>query len=549
MADAHTLRAQLLESLTPGRVIAGLALFLLGSLAIDYTWKPTYPVEIPMVGHGRGFLPTVRNFLGYMSHYREWIIDGYGKHSKQDRAFIVPAAVARAYDIILPRSQTQWLLDRPDHIVSAHEAHNDVLYADYNFLGRSNSRSHWYNHVVHRSLARHLPTIVPGISEEVVESVDAAFGTDTSGYKTIKLWDAWLRVVPQVTNRMLVGSRICRNEDFNKRMVSFVDAIIINCFILNMVPSLLHPVFGRLVALPNWYHWWKASKHSIPLIEERLAAFEKKDAGDPAYENWTPPEDYVTWSIRLARSEGKPQELDATTISKRLLPLQFAAIHTTVLTGHSVMLDLLTSDPEKKFIEGLREEASRVLAEEGGHWTKNALSRLYRIDSAIRESQRLSNFSATLVERIVIAKEGITNEMEGWHVPQGAYISFNLQGMHHDEDIYPNADQYDAFRFSAPREAYEALPQEKKDPDEGLRLKKLGMVTTSDAHLAFGHGRHACPGRFFVAHELKLVLAHLVLNYDLKPLDVPRPQPQWIGATIIPPVEATIQLKRREGTV
>jgi hypothetical protein len=57
------------------------------------------------------------------------------------------------------------------------------------------------------------------------------------------------------------------------------------------------------------------------------------------------------------------------------------------------------------------------------------------------------------------------------------------------------------------------------------------------------------PGRFFVAHELKLVLAHLVLNYDLKPLDVPRPQPQWIGATIIPPVEATIQLKRREGTV
>jgi hypothetical protein len=403
----------------------------------------------------------------------------------------VPAAVARAYDIILPRSQTQWLLDRPDHIVSAHEAHNDVLYADYNFLGRSNSRSHWYNHVVHRSLARHLPTIVPGISEEVVESVDAAFGTDTSGYKTIKLWDAWLRVVPQVTNRMLVGSRICRNEDFNKRMVSFVDAIIINCFILNMVPSLLHPVFGRLVALPNWYHWWKASKHSIPLIEERLAAFEKKDAGDPAYENWTPPEDYVTWSIRLARSEGKPQELDATTISKRLLPLQFAAIHTTVLTGHSVMLDLLTSDPEKKFIEGLREEASRVLAEEGGHWTKNALSRLYRIDSAIRESQRLSNFSATLVERIVIAKEGITNEMEGWHVPQGAYISFNLQGMHHDEDIYPNADQYDAFRFSAPREAYEALPQEKKDPDEGLRLKKLGMVTTSDAHLAFGHGRHA----------------------------------------------------------
>lgn len=491
MNEPASLRAQVIDNLTPGRVIASLALFFAGSLIVDYTWKPTYPIEIPMVGHGRGFVPTIRNFFGYMSNYRNWIIDGYEKHSKHGRAFIVPAAVSRAYDIILPRSQTQWLMDRPDHIVSAHEAHNDVLYSDYNMLGRAHARSHWFNHVVHRSLARHLPTIVPGIAEEVINSVDAGFGTDTSGFKTIKLWDAWLRVVPQVTNRVLVGDKLCRNQDFNKRMVSFVDAIIINCFILNMVPTLLHPLVGPLVALPNWRHWKKASSYSIPLIKERIAAFEKKEAGDPEFADWVPPEDYVTWSIRLAKAEGNTYEMDPSNISKRLLPLQFAAIHTTVLTGHSVILDLLTSDPEKGFMEGLYEEASRVLAEEGGHWTKNALSKLYRIDSAIRESQRLSNFSATLVERKVVAKEGITNEIEGWHVPQGAYISFNLQGLHHDEDIYLNANEYNAFRFSEPREAYEALPQEKKDPKEGLRLKKMGMVTTSDSHLAFGHGRHA----------------------------------------------------------
>lgn len=360
--------------------------------------------------------------------------------------------------------------------------------------------------MIHKFLARNLPALIPGLDQEVAHSVDASFGAGTTSdeYTEVNIWNAWLGIVPQVTNRMLVGPDICRNEEFNKSMVAFVDAFVLNCFILNMIPKLLHPIFGRLVTIPNWWYWRKAAKHSIPVIEKRLRDFARKEAGDPAYDSWTPPEDFITWTIRLAMAEGATAELDPYTISKRLLPIQFAAIHTTVLTGHGVLLDLLSSDPASGFLEGLREEASRVLAEDGdgGRWTKNALARLYRLDSAIRESQRVSNFSATLVERKVVAPEGLTNPAEGWHVPQGAYITFNLQGLHHDPDLYERPDEYDAFRFSRPREAYEALPAQKKDPEEGLRLKKLGMVTTGDAHLAFGHGRHAwyvypfCPFQF-----------------------------------------------------
>ncbi|ROT36464.1 cytochrome P450 [Sodiomyces alkalinus F11] len=562
MADHQlSLRAQLLDCLTIGRVILSIILFFIGSFVLDYTWRPSYPSSIPMVGHGRGLVNTIRNIANYMFHYREWVIEGYEKHSKSDRAFIIPASLSRPHDIVLPRSQTAWLLERPDHIVSAHEAHNDVLYSDYNLLGRENARTTWYNRVIHKFLARNLPVLVPGLDQEVSHSVDVAFGAGTTpdDYKEVNLWNAWLGVVPQVTNRMLVGRDICRNEEFNKSMVAFVDAFVLNCLILNLIPKILHPVFGRLVTTPNWWHWRKATKHSVPVIEKRLRDFARKEAGDPAYDSWTPPEDFITWTIRLAKAENATAELDPYTISKRLLPIQFAAIHTTVLTGHGVLLDLLSSDPADGVLEGLREEAARVLAEDGEdgqdgqdgqgggrRWTKNALARLYRLDSAIRESQRVSNFSATLVERKVVAPEGLTNPAEGWHVPQGAYLTFNLQGLHHDPELYDRPEEYDAFRFSRPREAYEALPAEKKDPEEGLRLKKLGMVTTGDAHLAFGHGRHACPGRFFVAHELKMVIAHLLLNYDLRHLTGERPRPKWVGGTIIPPTEATIQIKKRK---
>jgi cytochrome P450 monooxygenase-2 len=42
------------------------------------------------------------------------------------------------------------------------------------------------------------------------------------------------------------------------------------------------------------------------------------------------------------------------------------------------------------------------------------------------------------------------------------------------------------------------------------------LVTTSADHFAFGHGEHACPGRFFAANEVKIALCHLLMKYDWK---------------------------------
>lgn len=42
------------------------------------------------------------------------------------------------------------------------------------------------------------------------------------------------------------------------------------------------------------------------------------------------------------------------------------------------------------------------------------------------------------------------------------------------------------------------------------------LVTTSSDHLAFGHGQHACPGRFFAANEVKIVLAIILTKYEFE---------------------------------
>lgn len=40
------------------------------------------------------------------------------------------------------------------------------------------------------------------------------------------------------------------------------------------------------------------------------------------------------------------------------------------------------------------------------------------------------------------------------------------------------------------------------------------LVSTSENYLRFRHEKHACPGRFFAANEIKIALAHLLLEYE-----------------------------------
>lgn len=77
-----------------------------------------------------------------------------------------------------------------------------------------------------------------------------------------------------------------------------------------------------------------------------------------------------------------------------------------------------------------------------------------------------------------------------------------------------------------------------------LDLKTTSLVTTSDTYLAFGHGRHACPGRFFAAQEMKLMLAYVLQNYDIEKLKEKPPSTMLMG-TNVPNEKAKIRVKRR----
>lgn len=83
-----------------------------------------------------------------------------------------------------------------------------------------------------------------------------------------------------------------------------------------------------------------------------------------------------------------------------------------------------------------------------------------------------------------------------------------------DPDFISDPEVFDPLRFYKVRER------------EGLQgADKAGagatnqFVSVNPNNLIFGYGRHACPGRFFAANEIKMILGRALLYYDVKLAD------------------------------
>lgn len=189
----------------------------------------------------------------------------------------------------------------------------------------------------------------------------------------------------------------------------------------------------------------------------------------------------------------------------------------------------------------------------GRKWDKASLAKLVKTDSALRESLRLSTFMTHGMSRIIAAKEGVTSP-SGLHISQGTKIGTATFAIHHDDAVYSSARTYQPFRFSTARESL--LPDAAASSDGQVKLaentkakilesKNLAAVTTNDHFLSFGTGKHACPGRFFASAELKMMLAYIMMNYDVQPLEH-RPENKVYGQVIVPSMNTTIKIKRRK---
>ena len=152
-------------------------------------------------------------------------------------------------------------------------------------------------------------------------------------------------------------------------------------------------------------------------------------------------------------------------------------------------LDLLSSAHENKYLEQIREEAQSIFQSEADWMNHTSVTKLHLTDSAIRESMRRNSINSRGLLREVLPKDGVTLP-DGNFLPRGAWVGMAERSVHLDENFYPNAHQYEPFRFDRRQQRERTMSTEVSKNSEGDE-KSLSLPSTSDVFMAWGHGRHA----------------------------------------------------------
>jgi hypothetical protein len=211
---------------------------------------------------------------------------------------------------------------------------------------------------------------------------------------------------------------------------------------IKVFPSFMHPVVGRFASLPLKYYLAQFTTCAQPLVRQRIADMEHAQE-DPTSKHGSP-DDLLTFLIKDARTRGYLREDAERKICGDLIGAGFAAIYTTAITASSALLNLVTSPPKRAYMELIWSEVNEIAEKNKDPWTKSSLARMYRVDSALRESMRLSTFEAIVLTRLV--RQDITLD-NTFRLSRGTRIAIPGYCIHRDESLYPKADEYDAFRF------------------------------------------------------------------------------------------------------
>lgn len=111
-----------------------------------------------------------------------------------------------------------------------------------------------------------------------------------------------------------------------------------------------------------------------------------------------------------------------------------------------------------------------------------------------------NDISATLQRRAI---QDVTLS-DGTFIPSGTKLEFPTFAIHRDGEFFVDATEFDGFRFLKLRQ--------EDDKDGG----KHHYVSARRDMLGWGFGKTACPGRFLADIEIKLIVAFILMNYDIK---------------------------------
>ena len=351
-------------------------------------------------------------------------------------------------------------------------------------------------------------------------------------------------MVAMIAGRIFVGAPMNRDANWVDMTTHYTSCVLQASYKLKICPPFLRTALSWL--LPEiWtiHSTYRTVKGIVkPILRQRLA--QESEQG-PTYEK---PNDLMQWLMDQQRLH---EELNLDTQAITLLLASLASQHTTTMAVTQAIFDLATS-PE--YIAPLREEINEVWEAHDGLPSKQAMLELRRLDSFMKESQRLNPPFAgkrpfSLQSRRFDDKD-ILADIGNALVSMGRSV---LQATTLKDGTYLHKDAH----IAVPSMALETLDPQIQGPEEfrPFRFYNIWKKNSDEFHhqftntatsSQFGSGKNTCPGRFLAAAEIKLLLAYLIRDYDFKLAnpELGRPPNLTFEQSFFPNIEGKILLKK-----
>ncbi|KAH8430912.1 cytochrome P450 [Aspergillus melleus] len=420
----------------------------------------------------------------YLDSARKLDQQGYEKF--KDQVWVMPTSDGLK-NVVIPGQFLAELNKLPGNMISFPDAVHKLMEAKYTKVDPDEPLAAYS---IKADLNPALSRLSPIIFEEVERAIKDEI-TRCPDWTPVFIYPKLINIIAKVSGRIFVGPELSRDKDYLDTAVNYTTELVNAIQAVKSMKPWLRPFFAsRLPEVRKLREREELAEQFFePIIQARRNA-----AQDPHYEK---PNDMLQWFLDRSTDYGIQS-------TQRIVKLQllviFGGIHNTTVTATNILYNLAVW---REYLEPLREEVHTVVADTSkDEMNSRALQRMEKLDSFMKETTRFYPPETTSFSRKTA--QGITLS-NGQYIPPGSLVETPSDAIAHDETTYSKDDRFDGFRFYKIRQGATAAEQARNQ-----------FVTSNDKNLVFGYGKHACPGRFLAAAEIKLIIAKIILRYEFR---------------------------------
>ncbi|KAI1184786.1 cytochrome P450 [Nemania serpens] len=428
----------------------------------------------------------------YIRETKSLLHVGYEKYTKKG----VPFTMRNPVDpnlplVIMPWTHLDEVKSAPVNRLSFPLFSNQAFLLDYSHGPQQTPAAAL---MVKTDLNKNLGNLLAGMQEECTQALVSRI-PDCKEWTPFQPYMTFAYAISKITSRALACAELAQNEEW----------VNMNIATTMMTHQAAQEIRVKYTPRWRWLARWREPAAIAVLANKKRAAelvapiLQQRQVSTTADDTIS---DGIQWLRNIAGKRGKK----AVDLADEELFLGIASIHSTSASVLSILYDLADyPDATRKIMAEVEEVRSRL---KNGIWTKTALMELGKLDSFMKESQRLHPLGCITVQRTAVKPYAFK---DGFKLPKDAHIAFPNLELNLDEIIYEDAANFHPWRFLEIRQ--------RDDPS------KFHFTYVSEKSINFGAGTHACPGRFFASAEIKMVLIHILTRYDVQWADGGRRPP------------------------